>query len=636
MTSWREPLSYAFSEQVEAALVMASVFLRIDSPVSVTRWWLCASRSCFASAIVASPIHSRQCSIGSWLVLTVARVLAQSSMISSKPARVDESIAVMSQSSGSNTSVFLSVYTQGACVPLAWRMRVAADRKLSPWWDTRIFKVDFLAVPMPIHSPPADVATRPPSLTPLVVDLDGTLTPTDTLVESVIQFIKRSPLNLFRIFFWLVLGRAGFKGKIAARVSIAADLLPYRPTVLDYLHSEKGKGRTIILATAAHRSIADKVAAHLGIFDSVLASDAHHNLKGRNKLAAIQQNLGDNFVYAGDCQADVPIWQAARAAVLVGVSPSLTQAVGRVVPIERVFAAEKAGLATWLKALRVHQWLKNLLLFVPLLTAFSFSDPGRLITLVVAFMAFSLAASATYVVNDLWDLDNDRAHPRKRLRPFASAKIPISHGVLVAGLALVFAFGLAWAVNPGFFGMLALYVVLTSFYSWVLKEYVLLDVLMLALLYTLRILAGSVAVGITTSSWLLAFSVFIFLSLALVKRCSELVSLQHAGDTATRGRDYRVSDLVVLWPLGVGAALSAVVVFGLFINAAETQARYVTPQLLWLVAIGLIYWLGRIWIKTSRGEMPDDPVIYAIKDWGSRITVLAMVGAMLAAHFFSI
>jgi len=191
------------------------------------------------------------------------------------------------------------------------------------------------------------------------------------------------------------------------------------------------------------------------------------------------------------------------------------------------------------------------------------------------------------------------------------------------------------ASRPQSRGPLVVYVVLTSAYSWVLKEYVLVDVLMLALLYTLRILAGSVAVGIATSSWLLAFSVFMFFSLALVKRCSELVSLEHAGAKATRGRDYRVTDLVVLWPLGVGAALSAVVVFGLFINAPETQVRYASPQLLWLVAIGLIYWLARLWIKTSRGEMHDDPVIYAIKDRGSRVTVLAMVGTMLVAHFIS-
>ena len=488
---------------------------------------------------------------------------------------------------------------------------------------------------MPTHSPLTDEASRPQSRGPLVVDLDGTLTPTDTLIESVIRFLKQSPLNFFKVIFWLFLGRAGFKQHIATRVSIAADLLPYNQGLLDYLQSEKRQGRSIILATAAHRLIADKVAAHLGIFDSVLASDANHNLKGRNKLAAIRQTLGDNFVYAGDCQADVPIWQAAQAAVLVGVSPGLSQAVQRVVPVEQTFAVEKAGVSTWLKALRVHQWLKNLLLFVPLLTAFSFADLGRLFTMVLAFMAFSLAASATYIVNDLWDLDNDRAHPRKRLRPFASCQISIGHGVLIAFIALVSALTLAWTVNTGFFMMLVVYVVLTSAYSWVLKEYVLVDVLMLALLYTLRILAGSVAVGIATSSWLLAFSVFMFFSLALVKRCSELVSLEHAGAKAIRGRDYRVTDLVVLWPLGVGAALSAVVVFGLFINAPETQVRYASPQLLWLVAIGLIYWLARLWIKTSRGEMHDDPVIYAIKDRGSRVTVLAMVGTMLVAHFIS-
>ncbi len=474
------------------------------------------------------------------------------------------------------------------------------------------------------------------SLIPLVVDLDGTLTPTDTLVESVIQFIKLSPFNIFRVLYWLLLGRAGFKDQIARRVSIQADVLPYRQPLLDYLHGEKLKGRSIILATAAHRSIADKVATHLGIFDEVLATDASHNLKGRNKLAAIQAKFGDNFVYAGDCKADMPIWQAARAAVLVGVSPALAQVVSQSVPAERVFAHARPGITTWLKALRVHQWLKNLLLFVPLLTAFSFSDVRLLGIMVVAFMAFSLAASATYVVNDLWDLDNDRAHPRKRNRPFASCKIPITQGIVVAGAALVAAFVLAWFVNPSFFLMLALYVVLTSTYSWALKEYVLIDVLMLAMLYTLRILAGSVAVGIATSSWLLAFSMFVFLSLALVKRCSELVTLEQMGVKTARGRDYRVADLAVLWPLGVGAALSAVVVFGLFINAPETQVRYATPQLLWLVAVGLIYWLARLWIKTSRGEMHDDPVIYAIKDHGSRITVLVMVGIMLAAHFFKL
>lgn len=468
---------------------------------------------------------------------------------------------------------------------------------------------------------------------PLVVDLDGTLTPTDTLVESLIQLVKQSPLNLMRLPLWLLKGRAAFKEEIASHTRISTEYLPYRESFLTYLRAEKKRGRRIILATAAHKSIAEAISAHLGLFDDVLATELGRNLKGNAKLEAIQKRVGREFVYAGDSHADTPIWKAAQAAVLVGVSSRLAGSIRQDFPIEREFPKESIGFADWLRALRVHQWLKNLLLFVPMLTAFSFTEIGMLAVMAVAFLAFSLAASATYIVNDLWDLENDRAHPRKRLRPFASARIPILNGLVVAGAALALAFVLALTVSQGFFLMLLLYLVLTSAYSWGLKEYVLIDVLMLSLLYTLRILAGSVAVGIATTFWLLAFSVFMFLSLALVKRCSELVSYDQIGKAATRGRDYRVSDLAVLWPLGVGAALSAVVIFGLFISAPETQTRYATPHLLWLVAIGLIYWLARLWIKTSRGEMHHDPVIYAIKDRASRITILAIIITMLVAHF---
>ncbi|MFZ3036510.1 MAG: UbiA family prenyltransferase [Rugosibacter sp.] len=472
--------------------------------------------------------------------------------------------------------------------------------------------------------------------TPLVVDLDGTLTLTDTLVESLIHLIKQSPLNLLRAPLWLLKGRAGFKAIIAEKTCLAAGSLPYREPLVAYLRAEKAQGRRIILATAAHATIADAVARQLGLFDQVLATTPGHNLKGRAKLKAIQENAGSSFVYAGDTQADLPIWQAAKAAILVGVPPALAATVREKTPIEREFPNEKATLTDWLRALRVHQWIKNLLLFVPLLTAFSFMEINKLFSMGLAFLAFSLAASATYIVNDLWDLDSDRLHPRKRLRPFASARLSVLHGLAVAGASLASAFLLAYCVSISFCLMLLAYLALTSAYSWTLKKYVLIDAIMLSLLYTLRILAGAVAIGVATSSWLLAFSVFIFLSLALVKRCAELVSLEKSGLDKAHGRDYRVTDLTVLWPLGVGTALSAVVVFGLFISSPETQTRYATPQLLWLVAIGLVYWLGRLWIKTSRGEMHDDPVVYAIKDDGSRITVAIMLFVMLMAHFFAL
>lgn len=471
---------------------------------------------------------------------------------------------------------------------------------------------------------------------PLVVDLDGTLTPTDTLVESVLKVVRQRPLSVLSFPHWLWSGKAAFKEAIASKTSLAVELLPYRSCLLRYLQEEKARGRRLVLATAAHQSIADKVAEHLGIFDEVLATQAGNNLKGNIKLKAIQERVGNSFVYAGDSKADMPIWLASQAAVLVGVSKRTAYSVRRSVPVEQEFVAESPGLSSWLRSLRVHQWVKNLLLFVPLLTAFAFTDIENIIKVGLAFLAFSLTASGTYIVNDLLDIENDRAHPRKRTRPYASARIPIVQGLVVAFVSLLIAFTLAITVSKSFAVSLLLYFLLTSAYSWALKTYVLIDVLMLAILYTIRILAGSVAIGIATSPWLLAFSIFIFLSLALVKRCAELVLLEGTGKTASSGRDYRVTDLDVLWPLGVGSALSAVVVFGLFINAPETQTRYETPNLLWGVAIALTYWLARLWIKTSRGEMHDDPVVYALKDFGSRFTIVLMLCVVLTAHFFKI
>jgi 4-hydroxybenzoate polyprenyltransferase len=471
---------------------------------------------------------------------------------------------------------------------------------------------------------------------PLVVDLDGTLTPTDTLVESIVKLVRKNPWSIVLLPFWLLRGRAGFKEAIASRISISAELLPYRQILLDYLKVQKSHGRRIVLATAAHKSIALSVAKHLGIFDQIIATDSGNNLKGSAKLLAVHENIGQSFVYAGDSASDLPIWKAAQAAILVDAPPRIATQVKRLIPVELEIKDESPDFSTWLRALRVHQWLKNLLLFVPLLTAFAFSATDKLLSISIAFIAFSLTASATYLLNDLWDLENDRVHPRKRLRPFASAKIPILHGLAVAAGALTLAFCLAFLVSPNFALTLLLYLALTSVYSFVLKEYVLIDVLMLSLLYTLRILAGSVAIGVAISSWLLAFSVFIFLSLALVKRCAEIVSISKYGATGTSGRDYQVSDLAVLWPLGVGAAHSAVVVFCLFISDPETQVRYTTPHLLWVVAIVLFHWLARIWIKTSRGEMHDDPVVFAIKDRGSRVTVMTIIVVMLAAHFLKL
>jgi 4-hydroxybenzoate polyprenyltransferase len=471
---------------------------------------------------------------------------------------------------------------------------------------------------------------------PLVVDLDGTLTPTDTLVESVVLLIRQRPLYLFLLPLWLLLGRSGFKSSVASVCRLPVAHLPWRNEFIEWLKAQRAEGRRVVLATAAHRQIADDVAQTLPLFDAVIASDAQHNLKGSAKLAAIQALLGTHFVYAGDSRADLPIWRKASAAVLVGTRQNVTDQVRAAgVCVEREFVGAGTGTtAVWLKAIRVHQWVKNALLFVPLLTSFTYTDPQRLMAVVVAFGAFCMAASGTYLLNDLWDLNSDRQHPRKRSRPMASGRLPLHHGFVAAVGLTTAGLGLAVAVSSAFLLMVVGYVILTTAYSWVLKSYVLMDVIALAMLYTYRVLAGAVAIGVILSPWLLAFSVFTFLSLALVKRCAELVSLRDAGIAATQGRDYRISDLVVLWPLGVGAGLCAVLVFGLFIGSPGAQQQYENSPLLWLVGIGLIYWLGRMWIKTARGEMHDDPVVFALKDRGSLVAVAAMAAVPIVAHSF--
>ncbi len=471
------------------------------------------------------------------------------------------------------------------------------------------------------------------SAPPLVVDLDGTVTPTDTLWESLVRLVQERPSYLLRLPFWLLHGRAGFKACLARSIRWSGEGIPLNDEFISYLRDQKAAQRKIILATAANIRIAETVAKRIGVFDAVIASDDRVNVKAGKKLDAIRAHVGERFVYAGDDKADLPIWSAAGRSILVGGSASLRRKVARSSLLEREFQSAGAGLALWLRAVRAHQWLKNLLVFVPVLTSFSFSDGARLGAAVLAFVAFCMAASATYLINDLWDLDNDRAHPRKRARPLASGSIGIGHAIGASTALLLAASVAAVTVGLRFALVLFAYFVLASAYSWFLKRFIIADVLTLACLYTTRVLAGAVAIEVPVSSWLLAFSVFLFFSLALVKRCAELVTMEQIGRPGAGGRNYVVSDLKVLWPMGVGASLCSVVVFGLFISAPDTAVRYASPQLIWLVALGLIYWLARIWIKTTRGEMHDDPVVFAIRDGTSRITILLMVLIAILAHF---
>lgn len=471
---------------------------------------------------------------------------------------------------------------------------------------------------------------------PLFVDLDGTLIATDSLHESALASLRKHPLAVLRWPAWIAGGRAHLKAKLAADAPLDAALLPYNEALCEYLRVQRQRGRRIYLATAADARIAQAVADHLGLFDGIIASDGLTNLKGVHKLQAIRRLVGERFAYAGNSAADLPIWSAASAALIVDARAAVESRVRAQGRVETVLPRRPGGLRSLLQALRPHQWVKNALIFVPVLTSFQLIQAQAIAGAALAFVAFCLCASATYVLNDLLDLAVDRAHPRKRLRPFASGRASIPQGLALAALLALAGLALAAANSPALFATVASYMLVTSAYSMHLKHYVLLDAVVLAALYTWRLFAGVVATGIEASVWLLAFSLFIFLSLALLKRCAELVVHESSGSTATRGRDYRVSDLRVLWPLGVALGACSIVVFVLYANAPEVRARYASPMMLWLIAIGLTYWLSRMWLKTSRGEMTDDPIVYALKDHGSRVTVLMIVVTALAAHFLRI
>lgn len=396
---------------------------------------------------------------------------------------------------------------------------------------------------------------------PLIVDLDGTLINTDTLHESSLKVLRDSPFDALRIPFWLSQGKATLKRALADRVSFDPALLPYNQSLLDWLHIQRTQGRRLILCTASDHSFAQAIADHLGVFDEVMASDGTTNLAGQNKAQALEGRFGpQGFDYAGNSYADLNVWKSARHAILVNAPSSVDKQARKLCQVEQVFPAPRMGLSEWRRMLRVHQWMKNLLLFVALFASHQLGNGEAWLALAVAFISFNLCASSVYIANDLFDLDSDRQHPRKRSRPFASGRVPIWIGVALAPALLLISVLLAWQVGNQFLFWMLFYFVLTCVYSWSLKRLVLIDCLTLAVLFTLRIVAGAAAAGLDLSMWLLAFSIFLFLSLAFVKRYAELqVQLQHGSDKA-HGRGYYTSDAPLIQMLGITSGYAAVVV----------------------------------------------------------------------------
>jgi 4-hydroxybenzoate polyprenyltransferase/phosphoserine phosphatase len=461
---------------------------------------------------------------------------------------------------------------------------------------------------------------------PIYVDLDGTLISSDMLWETLWILLRERPAVLLQLPFWLLRGKSRFKETISSRVAFDASLLPFRPEVLDYLNEEKAHGRRIVLATASNRRIADAIATHLGIFDSVLASDRDRNLRGDEKCRAILADCSESdFEYLGDSTMDLPIWRSASVATLVAASPATVAEVRRLPA--RLEIIEIAKLDPWpaLRAMRSYQWVKNALLFVPILLAHEISDLSRTLSVFVAFATFCAVASATYMLNDLLDIESDRQHVRKRSRPFASGSLPIPTGVWIAGGLLLAGFITSSLLLPAVStGMLAIYTVLTVSYSFRIKELLFIDVLMLAGLYTHRVLAGAVAASVVVSPWLLAFSLFFFLSLALLKRYSELLALQDREGESLARRAYTLDDLGLVETMGTSSGFMSVLILCLFVLSDDVSQLYPTPELLWLVCPIFLYWIARMWFLARHRILSDDPVLFAATD-----RVSYFVGALI-------
>lgn len=481
------------------------------------------------------------------------------------------------------------------------------------------------------------MSTADPSLAaddlPLVVDVDGTLIRTDLLAESALRLAAHYPLAVVHLPVWLAAGRAGFKARVADRVVPEPHALPLNAEVLDFIRDQRRRGRRVYLASASDRRAVQALADHLGLFDGIFASDGTVNLSGGAKGRALCDAFGaGGFDYMGNAQIDLEVWRHARRALVVNATPALAAEARRrfadvVEMAPQPHPARRAR--TVLKAMRAHQWLKNVLVFLPALAHHSL-DGAVLGAAALAFVAFCLCASSVYVLNDLIDLPSDRAHPTKRSRPFASGQLPPALGALLAPVLLALAGLVCLALPVEFFAVLATYYATTVLYTFALKRRIILDVVTLAALYTIRVVAGGEATGIEPSEWLLAFSMFLFLCLALIKRYSELVERRRSRAGRPAGRGYEVDDAPIVGALAGASGFVSVLVLALYINSPDVHALYGHPGLLWGVGVLLLYWVARVVLLAHRGELHDDPLVFAATDRGSLVTV-ALMGAVVVA-----
>jgi 4-hydroxybenzoate polyprenyltransferase len=468
----------------------------------------------------------------------------------------------------------------------------------------------------------------------LFVDLDGTLVKTDTLHESLCGILSSKPHALRAVLVALLHGRASFKNAVASLCVPDARTLPYNVELLEFLRSEKSNGRRIYLATGANYRVARAIAEHLQLFDEVIASDSEDNRVGTHKLekmAAIAGELG--FSYAGNAPVDLKIWGSAKTAVLVSASASVNRRTGRVCRIERTFPARPLSAVTYLRTIRAYQWVKNLLLFLPVLPVLTRISPSQLLDVTLGAFAFCFCSSAFYIVNDLLDLPFDRLHPTKCTRPLAAGIVSAAQGLRLAVVLLGAGLTLAALVSAQFVGIVLLYLAVTATYSLWAKRVVLLDVLLLAGLYTVRVLAGATALQLPLSFWILAFSMSLFVSLAFVKRYAEVRAVRLRDQECAAGRGYRSADLEIIETFGICAGLISVLVLGFYLDQTVAHVAFRHSYVLGLLCPIELYWIFRVWLRAHRGAMHDDPVVFALRDRVSRYLVVLGMAIVACAVF---
>lgn len=459
----------------------------------------------------------------------------------------------------------------------------------------------------------------------LVVDVDGTLVRTDLLHEAALQFVARFPLEIWRLFLWLAGGKARLKVELAERVEPGLSSVPLRDETVAQIRTAQAEGRPVYLASASARRYVELLAERIGGIAGVFATDRSTNVAGDAKAAQLDEAFGrGRYDYIGDQPVDFPVWRAARKALVVSHGSGFTRRVRKEFPHAEVIAEPRAKPRAYLKALRPHQWAKNTLVFLPLIAGHQFTLPF-ILDAVTAFACFCMAASSAYQLNDLLDLPGDRDHPTKHRRPFASGAIPIPQGIAMGVLLLVGAVGLSLTLPLMFTAVLLTYVVVTLAYSLLLKRKLLIDVITLGGLYAIRVFGGVRAVDVPPSPWLLTFCLFLFLSLATVKRCSELIERRDSGKGQAKGRGYRPQDLEALTPLAAAAGYGAVLVVTLYLASPEVAQLYSHPFRMWLVCPLLLYWISRVILVANRGEMHDDPVVYALTDKTSWVTAVCVL-----------